>query len=79
MKALHSMSYHIKQKHSDARRNVLFDDEAMTLVLDVCLEEGGHWRRITAEQAKSRNKKKVGDRRLTLDDEELDDLLSSPQ
>ena len=78
MKALHSMSYHIKQKHAEARRNVLFDDETMALVLDVCLKEGGQWRRITADQARNRSKKNVGDRRLALDDEELDDLLSSP-
>ena len=52
MKALQSVSYDIKQRHHLARRNVLFEDESMELVLDFCLEEGGSWRRITAGQAR---------------------------
>lgn len=79
LKALHSMSYHIKQKHAEARRNVLFDDESMTLVLDVCLSEGGQWRRITAAQARSKSKSNIGDRGLAVDDEELDSILASPK
>ena len=47
LKAVHSLSYSIKQKHPEARRNVLFDDGT----IDLCLREGDQWRRITSAQA----------------------------
>ena len=37
MKALQAVSYELKTKFPQARRNVLFDDEAQDLVLDFCL------------------------------------------
>ena len=40
MKAPQSVSYDITQKHRDERRNILFDDERMDLVLDFCLTDG---------------------------------------
>ena len=77
MKVLQSVSYDLKQRHPESRRNVLFDDEAMDLVLDVCID-GQTWRRITTAQAKTRSKKtkakKTSDR-MNLDEEELDKLL----
>ena len=76
LKALHSLAYNIKQCHPGARRNVLFDDSAMDLVLDVCLEDGGQWSRITSSQARSKLKGKAPEGgRLVIDDGELDDIL----
>ena len=40
MKALQAVSYEVKKKYPQARRNVLFDDETMDLVLDFCTSEG---------------------------------------
>ena len=56
MKALQSTSYDLKQRHPEAKRNVLYDDEAMELVLDFSLGEAKPWRRLTAQQAKMRKK-----------------------
>ena len=76
LSALQAASYEIKQKHSQARRNVLFNDDCMDLVLDFCLEEGKAWKRMTSSQAKQMKKKITSSRdRLTLDDEELNRLL----
>ena len=78
MKSLQSLSYEIKKKHGQARRNVLFNDECQDLVLDVCLSEGRPWRRITAKQARERMAKSTDDpkRRLAVDDDELDGILN---
>ena len=77
LQSLHTLSYNIKQRHPDARRNVLFDDESMDLVLDVCLGDGEKWRRITLAQARAKAKKGPSDSdRLAVADEELDDILA---
>ena len=57
MAALQSISYEIRQKFKDSRRNVLFNDETMELVLDFSVAEGRPWRCMTAAQAKERKKK----------------------
>ena len=38
MKALQTVSYDIRQWHPEARRNILFEDESMDLILDFCLK-----------------------------------------
>ena len=58
MKSLQQLSYDIKQTHPRSRQNVLYDDDSMDLVLDICLDEGLQWRRITAGQARERIRKK---------------------
>ena len=75
MKALQAVSYDIKKKYPHARRNVLFDDEGLDLVLDFSLTEG-QWRRITSVQAKERKKKVPGAQsKMLLEQEELDSIL----
>ena len=81
MNSLQSASFEIRQKFPNSRRNVLFDDESMSLVLDFCTTEGGAWRRMTARQAKERKKKagpKAG-QTSALGDEEIDDLLDGEE
>ena len=57
---------------------MLFDNEAMDLVLDFTSGDGKPWRRLTSSQAKSRKAKKGrSGSRLGLDAEELDELLES--
>ena len=78
MNALQSASYQIKTRHPDARRNVLFDDEAMYLVLDFCLENGKPWNRMSSAQARIRKQKRANSLdRLTLNDSELDRILGA--
>ena len=36
LKTLESLSYNLKQKNTDMRRNIKFDDHAMDLVIDFC-------------------------------------------
>ena len=62
LKALESVSFALKKKHPNTRRNIKFDDERMDLVLDFCLEpseDDARWRKIRPDQA-SRVKKKLG-------------------
>ena len=78
MKALQSLSFDLKTKNPGAKRNILFDDDAMDLVLDVSLGEGQPWRRISAAQGRSRAKKgpqRAGN--LRIGDDELDAFLSA--
>lgn len=80
MKALQSLSFELKSKHYGTRRNILYDDEALDLVLDFCIEEG-KWRRVSADQACARKKAgqtSSGDR-FRMDDEELDRILGISQ
>ena len=48
--ALNGVGYSIKQKNSDVKRSVKFDDQKQDLYLDICI--GGRWRRISPSEAK---------------------------
>ena len=76
MAALQKISYEIKTKNPGSKRNVLYDDNALDLVLDFSQGEGQTWRRITARQAKIKSKgvASVGGR-SDVRDEELDKIL----
>ena len=76
MKALQAISFDIKSKHEGAKRNILFDDEALDLVLDISIEEG-KWRRISSNQAKGRKRPAVsrGGGNFRMEDGELDTIL----
>ena len=79
MKALQTLSYELRQRNPQARRNILYDDEAQDLVLDFQLNADAVWRRVTAAQAKAK-KQTIGGTapgsRMNVEDSELDDLLS---
>ena len=82
MKALQSLSFNLKTKHPGTRRNILFDDEVLSLALDVSLGEGQPWRRVSAAQARTRMKKlssKPGSSQFALGDNELDDILGQEE
>ena len=69
----------MKQKHPEAWRNVLYDDDVMDLVLDFCLSPGSQWRRITSAQAIGRKRRAPvstgGNFRIR--DDEIDGLFGS--
>ena len=75
MKTLQSVSYELKTKYPGAKRNVLFDDETMDLVLDFCLGDDKPWKRMTSGQAKLRKRKGTTQSKLTLEVGELDRIL----
>ena len=76
MKAIQTVSYDIKQRHPSARRNVLFDDSTMDLVLDFCLGEGGQWKRSSSKQALARKDRSRGTAASKkVDEAELDGIL----
>ena len=79
MSALQSASFELKSRYPQARRNVLFDDDALDLALDFCLEpeKDSRWLRMTSDQAKKRKKRTPGARQA-LAEAELDDLLDGP-
>ena len=54
LKALESVSYNLKKKNPDIKRNIKFDDGEMDLVLDFCISpvDGAPWRRVRPDQAK---------------------------
>ena len=56
MKALQAVSYDIKQRHPEARRNVLFDDDSLELALDFSIGDGHPWKRVAAGQARARRR-----------------------
>ena len=80
MKALQAVSYELKTRYPAARRNVLFDDATMDLVLHFCLVEGGPWKRMTSAQAARRKGGKASEGRgkQALEDGELEALLDRP-
>ena len=75
MSALQAVSYQIKQKFPGSRRNVLFDDNGLDLVLDFSTAEGNPWRRMTSQQARDRRKKSGTKGKLALESGEIDALL----
>ena len=54
LKALEAVSYSLKQKNSNIRRSIKFDNASLDLVLDFNTDPDGSgvWRRVTAAQAK---------------------------
>ena len=76
MKALQTVSYELRQRNQEARRNILFDDNAMDLVLDFQLQPTAPWRRVSSAQAKAKREKFVGPTsNLAIGDDELDNIL----
>lgn len=51
-KALMGLAYDMKQKYSQLRRNVKFDEDDTGLFMDMQLTREGSWKRVKPEQAK---------------------------
>ena len=79
-KALMGLSYDLKKKNADLRRNVKFDETDLGLYIDLQLEKEGQWRRVKPEQARMANEKsRSRGGPETMDAEELSTLLGGPQ
>ena len=46
------LSYDMKKKNPDLKRNVKFDEDDLGLFMDVQMQRDGPWRRIKPEQAR---------------------------
>ena len=81
LKALESVSYALKRKHPGLRRNVKFDDDALDLVLDFCVDpdkDGAVWKKLRPAQARAVRTRLVaagGEPSVEVDQDELDSLL----
>ena len=49
---LMNLAYDLKQRHTELRRNIKFDEDDLSMYMDVQFKKDGPWRRIKPEQAK---------------------------
>ena len=56
-KALMSLSYELKKKNPDLRRNVKFDENDLGLYMDIQIKKDGHWKRVKPDQARTANQR----------------------
>ena len=71
------MSFDLKKKHSELKRNVKFDEEDGGLFMDVRLREDAEWKRVKPAQARAAMGKRRGGRLQDLGEDELKGLLGS--
>ena len=73
--ALNAVGYNIKTKHNGVKRSVKFDDVTQDVYLDICI--GGHWKKISAEEAKKvqKNLPQMANLSANLTVEDLSSLL----
>ena len=72
-KALMGLSYDMKKKNPDLKRNVKFDEDDLGLFMDVQMRKDGPWRRIKPEQAR-RAIETSGSRRNGPDNMQADEI-----
>ena len=81
LKALESVSYRLKQKYPDIKRNIKFDDDEKDLVLDFCTDPSSEapWRKVRPAQAKAMKKKLGGggSQSLAVTEDELNQMIGS--
>ena len=74
-KALMNLSYDLKKKNNDLKRNIKFDEDTLSMFMDIQTKAGGDWRRVDADRAI----KMTAGRRATvvtaIGEDELDEML----
>ena len=80
-RTLMNLSFELKKKHTELRRSVKFDEENLSMFMDIQLKSGGSWKRIGGEQAMKTAFERRQDegRTETIGVEELDELLGSEE
>ena len=73
--ALMNISYDLKKRHPNLKRNVKFDEDDLGLFMDVRPDEGKEWKRIKPSQATHLTKRKNKSRTADLGDDELKSML----
>ena len=72
--ALMNLSYDLKKKHQNLKRNIKFDEEDGGLFMDLKVEEGAEWIHVKPAQALAANKKRGTGRTRSTNEGELRDL-----
>ena len=81
LRNLESVSFDLKKRHPDMKRNIKFDDGVMDLVLDVKLDDSRPWQKIRPEDAKTARRApriNYAGVQEELDSDAIDSLLSGP-
>ena len=76
-KALMNLSFDLKKKHPDVRRNVKFDEDCLGLYMDMQLEKEGSWRRTRPDHARQAARPRKNEGPTELDAAELRSLVGS--
>ena len=82
---MEAVSYRLKQKYPDIKRNIKFDDEEKDLVLDFCTDPStdAPWRKVRPAQAKAMKKKLGngggGSQAAAITEDELDQMIGDSQ
>ena len=83
LKALEAVSYKLKQKHPDIKRNIKFDDIEKDLVLDFCTDPSTEapWRKVRPAQAKAMRVKmgRANGQPEPVTEDELETLIGGSQ
>ena len=75
-RALMNLSYDLKKKFQDLKRNVKFDEDGLTLFMDIQTAAEGDWKRVEAEQAvRLASRRRPAMMTSTIGSQELDELL----
>ena len=79
LKALEAVSFNLKKRFPNIRRNIKFDDAEKDLVLDFCTDpdDDEPWRKVRPAQAKALKKKLAKDAggSVNVSDDELGQML----
>ena len=73
--ALMNLSYDLKKRHIDLKRNIKYDEDDFGLFMDLRLKEGDDWKRVKPDQARAANKDRRRGTSKDLDSEDLRSLL----
>lgn len=76
-----NLSFELKKKHAELKRSVKFDEESLSLFMDIQLKSGGTWKRIGAERAMRTALERRQDEGRTeeIGEEELGELLGNEE
>ena len=80
LKALEVVSYKLKKKYPDIKRNTKFDDHERDLVLDFCTDPSTNqpWRKARPAQAKALKSKLTGaEQAAEVTEDELDQMIGT--
>ena len=73
--ALMNLSFDLKKKNPNLKRNVKFDEEDCGLYMDLKMNETADWKRVKPEQAAAATKNRRGGRTRSMGEDELRGLL----
>ena len=76
-RSLMSLSYELKKKNPDLKRNVKFDENDLGLFMDIQVKRNGRWNRVKPEQARKAVEDTIGNGASTGPDTLGEDELSS--